>query len=57
MEKILEFDITQKAVYTTIASTSASRPFSQIREKMMGDELTGSLDKREAKRRKAAEEE
>jgi hypothetical protein len=54
MEKCNDFDPSLKAIYLTVASESASRPFSQIREKMMGDLLVGGLDKREERKRKAA---
>ena len=55
MEKTALFEISLKAQYDTVAASSASRPFSQLREKMQGGDLAGSLDRREAKRIKAAE--
>jgi len=53
MEKRTTFKPSLKAQYDSIAATSASRPFSQLREKMQGGDLAGSLDRREAKRLKS----
>jgi tRNA (guanine10-N2)-methyltransferase len=60
MEKVGPFQESQKAHYDTVVSSSSSRPFSKLREKMEGDALAGSLDRREAgreaKRQKVAQE-
>lgn len=54
MAKVAEYDDGQAAAYKAVAEGSSARPFAQLRERMQGDELAGSLDKREAKRRKTA---
>jgi tRNA (guanine10-N2)-methyltransferase len=52
LAKVREFSDSDRAAYDQVATSSSSRPFSMLREKMQGDALAGSLDRRDAKRLK-----
>jgi len=52
MEKVRDFQDSDRAAYAEVATSSASRPFTMLREKMQGDALAGSLDRRDSKRQK-----
>ena len=52
MEKVSEYNPELRAAYFEISASSATRPFAQLREKIQGTSLAGSLDQRESKRRK-----
>ena len=55
MEKKARFEVQHKAEYDKQAKDAAARPFSQLRERMKGDALSGSLDRREQKRLRTEE--
>jgi tRNA (guanine10-N2)-methyltransferase len=52
MQKSSDYDPSLRASYQQASSSSAERPFAKLRERIAGDTLSGSLDKRERKKRR-----